>query len=434
MILSVCLASLYPLRDEQIYQAISAGDVDSSLSMDEFRRRINSIGSILTRRIDGRRVFLHPLYREWLCVPNQQNQRFVIDPRSGHALLALLLSRQAKPLHFSATIELGHHILKSHIFRGQRSQTGYSSSVQNAIWLMSANIDVRGGFTAPRNLFYPNLRVTKLLLLAGASVNINTACVDGASPLGVAAWTGCVQFCRLLIEHGADTNLSNDKGRTPISLAAEAGHVTILELLYESGADIFKIDNAGFAPVVHAAKNAQTECVDFLLSREHPTETKMSLTTQVNIIFYRYTGHSRRNVSSSSFFGVQVFVHSSAANNFQLVDIMLNYASYQPIAQYQCHVNSTDCLLGESALTMAMKHGHEHMARHLIENYGADIHFCNEQNYTPLAVAAKFGHVHCVGYLLALAAYSDDRIVDQANQDGRTALMLAAQKLVKSRV
>lgn len=120
-ILAVCLASLYPLRDEQIYQAVSAGDVDSGLTQEEFRRRINSIGSILTRRIDGRRVFLHPLYREWLCIPNQQtNHRFIVDPRDGHALLALLLSRQQKPLHFSATIELGHHILKSHIFRGQR--------------------------------------------------------------------------------------------------------------------------------------------------------------------------------------------------------------------------------------------------------------------------------------------------------------------------
>ena len=118
-LISVCLASLYPLRDEQIYQAVCAGCVDSNLSFDEFKVRISSIGSLLTRRIDGRRVFLHPAYREWLCIPplsKNNSNRFLIDTRAGHALLALLLSRQSKALHFSATIELGHHILKSHIF------------------------------------------------------------------------------------------------------------------------------------------------------------------------------------------------------------------------------------------------------------------------------------------------------------------------------
>ena len=44
----------------------------------------------------------------------------------------------------------------------QRSKTGYSSSVQNVLWLMSSNVDIAGGLLAPRNLFYPNLRVTKV--------------------------------------------------------------------------------------------------------------------------------------------------------------------------------------------------------------------------------------------------------------------------------
>ena len=77
---------------------------------------------------------------------------------------------------------------------------------------MSANIDIKGGFMAPRNLFFPNLRVTKLLLLGGASPNERTTCVSGAPPLGVAAWTGCIHFCKLLLEHGADPNLENEDG------------------------------------------------------------------------------------------------------------------------------------------------------------------------------------------------------------------------------
>ena len=397
-ILSVCLASLYPLRDEQIYQAISAGDVDPSLSFDEFCRRISSIGSILTRRIDGRRVFLHPLYREWLCIPQQQSQqRFMVDPRDGHALIALLLSRQAKHLHFSATIELGHHVLKSAIFRGQRSQTGYSSSIQNTLWLMAAQADIKGALIAARNLVYPNLRVTKLLLLSGAPVNARTSCLNGAPPLVVAASNGALQFCRLLLEHGADPDAVNEQGRTAASYAAENGHVVILETLYEAGASVIKADSSGRAPAVHAARHARTECVDFLLSRDHPREVKLSLVAQV-------------------------LVNAAAAECFQLVEIMLNYGAYQPVAVYQCHIDSTDSLLGESALTMAAQHGRLNMLRHLIEQYSAQVDFANEQQLTPLATAAKYGHDQCCSYLIAMGAR-----LDATNGDGRTALMLAAQ-------
>ena len=154
-----------------------------------------------------------------------QSNRFNIDTRNGHALLALLLSRQAKTLHFSATIELGHHILKSHIFRGSRSQTGFSSSMQNAIWLMSSKVDIAGGLLAPRNLFYPNLRVSKLLLSAGAPLNRVTTAVQGATPLIVAAKNGCLPFVRLLLEHGATVDAKNEIGRSAMSYAAENGHV-----------------------------------------------------------------------------------------------------------------------------------------------------------------------------------------------------------------
>ena len=265
-ILSVCLASLYPLRDEQIYQAVCAGCIDSSLSQEEFSVRLQSIGSLLTRRVDGRRVFLHPSFREWLCMApikssnlNVQSNRFNIDTRNGHALLALLLSRQAKTLHFSATIELGHHILKSHIFRGSRSQTGFSSSMQNAIWLMSSKVDIAGGLLAPRNLFYPNLRVSKLLLSAGAPLNRVTTAVQGATPLIVAAKNGCLPFVRLLLEHGATVDAKNEIGRSAMSYAAENGHVQILEVLYESNASIDTIDHNGISPCIYAAKNARTE-------------------------------------------------------------------------------------------------------------------------------------------------------------------------------
>lgn len=41
----------------------------------------------------------------------------VSTPRTGHALMAFMLSRQEGKLNRQQTMELGHHILKAHIFK-----------------------------------------------------------------------------------------------------------------------------------------------------------------------------------------------------------------------------------------------------------------------------------------------------------------------------
>lgn len=43
--------------------------------------------------------------------------------RSGHALLAFMFSRQEGKLNRQQTMELGHHILKAHIFKVKETVT-----------------------------------------------------------------------------------------------------------------------------------------------------------------------------------------------------------------------------------------------------------------------------------------------------------------------
>lgn len=52
------------------------------------------------------RILLH----HWVSFP-------VSSPRTGHALMAFMLSRQEGKLNRQQTMELGHHILKAHIFK-----------------------------------------------------------------------------------------------------------------------------------------------------------------------------------------------------------------------------------------------------------------------------------------------------------------------------
>ena len=45
----------------------------------------------------------------------RHSTKFLCEPRAGHAALALRMSRDEAPLSPDRTVELGHHILKSHI-------------------------------------------------------------------------------------------------------------------------------------------------------------------------------------------------------------------------------------------------------------------------------------------------------------------------------
>jgi len=71
----------------------------------------------------------------------------------------------------------------------------------------------------------------RLLLDAGADVNA----IDG---LGMAPlhWSHNVALCQLLIEHGADLEITDQYGRTALARAMEGGRTELAELLRKHGA------------------------------------------------------------------------------------------------------------------------------------------------------------------------------------------------------
>lgn len=76
-----------------------------------------------------------------------------------------------------------------------------------------------------------NLDITKILLEAGATVNI--AQQSGVTPLHSAASHGNIEMLILLLEAGAAVNVKSDDGRTPAELAAEKGFPEIARILSE---------------------------------------------------------------------------------------------------------------------------------------------------------------------------------------------------------
>ncbi|XP_070791917.1 ankyrin repeat domain-containing protein 63 [Pituophis catenifer annectens] len=91
----------------------------------------------------------------------------------------------------------------------------------------------------------------------------------GRSPLMYAvllkdpAWR--LAFARLLLEHQAAVNLSDDAGRSALSLACERGYLEVIKLLVQFGADPDTVDARGWSPLMYASSEGRTAVVEWLL-------------------------------------------------------------------------------------------------------------------------------------------------------------------------
>lgn len=88
--------------------------------------------------------------------------------------------------------------------------------------------------------------VAKLLLEHGADVNITTRS-GGATPLHRAAFMGHLDLTKFLLEKGANPALVDSDGRNVLHKAAEKGHVDICRLLLKANSYLSSVkDGKGF--------------------------------------------------------------------------------------------------------------------------------------------------------------------------------------------
>uniref|UniRef100_A0A8C2GMR9 Tetratricopeptide repeat, ankyrin repeat and coiled-coil containing 2 n=1 Tax=Cyprinus carpio TaxID=7962 RepID=A0A8C2GMR9_CYPCA len=268
-LLNVALASLHPLTDEQIYQAINSASVKGTLEWDDFQQRMENLSVFLVKRRDGTRMFVHPSFREWLIWREEgEKTKFLCDPRNGHTLLAFWFSRQENKLNRQQTIELGHHILKAHIFKGLSKKVGVSSSILQGLWVSYSTESLSAALSSLRNLYTPNIKVSRLLILGGANVNYRTEVLNNAPVLCVHAHLGYVDMVNLLLEYGASVDSTSESGLNPLGYAAAAGHLGIVTTLCKRKAKLDHLDKHGQCALVHAALRGHLEVVKFLIQSD----------------------------------------------------------------------------------------------------------------------------------------------------------------------
>ncbi|XP_054200264.1 protein TANC1 isoform X22 [Homo sapiens] len=397
-ILNVALASLHPMTDEQIFQAINAGHIQGEQGWEDFQQRMDALSCFLIKRRDKTRMFCHPSFREWLVWrADGENTAFLCEPRNGHALLAFMFSRQEGKLNRQQTMELGHHILKAHIFKGLSKKTGISSSHLQALWIGYSTEGLSAALASLRNLYTPNVKVSRLLILGGANVNYRTEVLNNAPILCVQSHLGHEEVVTLLLEFGACLDGTSENGMTALCYAAAAGHMKLVCLLTKKGVRVDHLDKKGQCALVHSALRGHGDILQYLLTCEwspgppQPGTLRKSHALQQALTAAASMGHS------------------------SVVQCLLGMEK-----EHEVEVNGTDTLWGETALTAAAGRGKLEVCE-LLLGHGAAVSRTNRRGVPPLFCAARQGHWQIVRLLLERGCD-----VNLSDKQGRTPLMVAA--------
>ncbi|KAM4717627.1 protein TANC2 isoform 2-T2 [Anableps anableps] len=407
-LLNVTVASLHPLTDQQLFEVVNAGCLSGeTIQRGEFTQRLEQLSSFLLQRSDGSRMLNHASFREWLVWREEgQDDRFLCDPRSGHTLLAFWLCRQEGKLSRQQTLELGHHILKAHIYKGLSKKLGVPSSVLQGLWMSYSTGRLCPVLSSLRNLYTPNIKVSRLLIMGGANVDYRTDVLNGAPLLCVHAHLGHKDAVALLLDHRAQVDSQSHDGLTALGFAAAAGHLDIVTMLSQHKAKVGHVDSSGRCVLVLAAQHGHLEVLRFLLKSSDWSCTSCC---------------SQRGASRSQAVQ-QALIAAANMGHAEMVSYLLDLPEEDEEEEQRPEINIYDCLWGETALTAAAGHGKLAVCRLLLDQ-GAAAEQGNRQGVTPLFSAVRRGHTQVVELLLSHGVE-----VNRVDQQGRTALMTAASE------
>jgi ankyrin repeat protein len=104
-------------------------------------------------------------------------------------------------------------------------------------------------------------------LLARDPDLVNAYSVDGFQPLGLACYFGHYETAEYLVKAGAAVNSvsRNALKAAPIQSAVAGGHLKIVKMLLDYGADPNITEQGGFTPLHAAAQNGDVEMIRILL-------------------------------------------------------------------------------------------------------------------------------------------------------------------------
>ena len=255
--------------------------------------------------------------------------------------------------------------------------------------------------------------------------NIDVTDEDGCSTFWFAAQRGSEKIVSLLLDHDANINLANIRtGRLAIHEAAEGGHLEVIKLMASKHPNVDCQAEDGVTPLWLAT------------SQDHQRLTTFLLQYDVNV-----------NATDRDT-GLRILHHVSKNGNMEIFESLLernpdpdpsDHGGVTPLmaAARNGHRDIVEALIsrgadksarkkssGAQAIHQAATHGHLDVVKLLVDK-GNPVDVVNEDNVTPLMLAAQKGHTHVVQYLLEQQASINNarkgsgiRAIHQAAQGG----------------
>jgi len=258
------------------------------------------------------------------------------------------------------------------------------------------------GFTPLHNAaMHGHLDVVALLLsspLLLKKIN-NRATYLGLSPLFLATHSGHVDVVGYLVEQGANANLANNKNQIPLHEAASEGHADCVEKLLVLGADVNAKDKQGFRPLHYAAANESLESVQCLL--EHDAElsakTDSSGESALSIAVNSDHEHIVRELIDAGadldeIINGQTLLHLACASSFAKVVRCLVDRGHE--------MDILDDSGRNSPLMIAIRTQSLSICKYLVSN-GASVDFASRTGWLPIHEAACLDNVQFLQLFLS---------------------------------
>ncbi|EFQ25939.1 uncharacterized protein GLRG_01083 [Colletotrichum graminicola M1.001] len=297
-----------------------------------------------------------------------------------------------------------------------------------------------------------NIEVAQMLLDMGA--NIDVTGIGGQTALIAASMNGHLDVVKLLLNNGADISDIDDNGYTSLGVASAEGYFEVAELLLNKGASVSSEGINGWTPLYSAVFNGHIPVVKLLLDHgANVTVTDNDGWTPIGLVSYH--GHPEvaelllahgADVTARNKYSWTPLDVASEGGHTEVVKLLLahgadvtarNNYGWTPltVASVRGHTEVVKLLLahgadvtavdyiGRTPLHSALRKGHLEVTKLLLA-HGIDLEAADSQGWTPLHTTSTNGNVELANFFLERCP-GHIKIKDQI---GRTCLFLAAMR------
>ena len=162
---------------------------------------------------------------------------------------------------------------------GPLQDAAYKGDIRTMTKLIDDGADINESSAGGPALLYAcytcQLEAVKLLLGRGASVN--AAGANNWTAMHAAAWGGCNDVIRLLIDRGVGIDPVDSRGYSPLSWAADRGNASV-KLLIEKGAD----PDIAINGLIRQKNNAAAKIVEQAAMRVQKGKTQIAINKDIS--------------------------------------------------------------------------------------------------------------------------------------------------------